>query len=118
MEENHRINSLPEEFLKWLDSQDQKYLFIQLKEKITEGLSKLKIDINNIDKLEKCIELNDVKYHEYQNNNKESMAFFRKARLISAGKFIQENKTDDAIYEYFHSFDTEDIHEIIKHITN
>jgi len=55
---------------------------------------------------------------KYTGNTSEYMPFFCRARLLSAAKFLQQGKFDDAIYEYFHSFDTDDPEEIIKDLEN
>ncbi|MBN2399676.1 MAG: hypothetical protein JXI33_04975 [Candidatus Aminicenantes bacterium] len=116
----HRKETLPDIFKKWLADQNEKFVAQQLENKIEMKIAALGLHINNLKELEKQIIDNDKNYYALQEtgNIKEYMPFFCKARLISAAKFLRQGKFDDAIFEYFHSFDTDDPNEIIKDLIN
>ncbi len=120
MKKNHRINTLPERIKEWLINQEESFIEKKLKSIICQKMKELGIDVNDLDALEDQIQENDQQYLDLQETNdiNESMVFFCRARLISAAKFLQLGELDDAIYEYFYSFNTDNEEEIIKEIIN
>ena len=112
----HRKVTLPEVFTNWLDEQDKKIVEQLLSDKIVRKMENIGLDINNLTELENHILENDKKYFSLQEsgNTKEYMHFFCRARLLSAAKFIKQGNFNDALYEYFYSFDTDDPNEVIK----
>lgn len=116
MKNMHRTDTLPETFIKWLSGQNIESIEHILRNKINRKIEKLGLDMNNPAELETQILQNDEKYYALQDsgNANECMPFFCKARLLSAAKFMHQGEFDDAIYEYFHSFNTDNPEEIIE----
>ena len=111
----HRIKTLPKLFTDWIADHDRTYIHEQLEKGIIRRTGKSGTDINDLNLLERQITEFDQKYYDLQETDKnQSMLNFFTARLLSAAQCLKSGQLDDALYEYFHSFSSDNPEDIIK----
>jgi len=98
----HRSETLPQAFRDWIKAQPEAELRQRLGETVISRMKALRIDMTDQSEL-------DQKYFALQESEdqEKSMRFFRQARLAAAAGFLKEDSFNDALYEYYHSCNSE-----------
>ncbi len=100
-----RSESLPVE-VAWLRSIPRDEIRRRLAKSIAERATTAGVNFSAVE-LSEEIDALDSRYFDAHDagREEEAMRFFKRARLLSAWRFILDGKDEEAVYEFFHSLD-------------